>query len=55
MVECKYRGRVIGWLVTGEDGEMRYRSRVSGWQDRLHAEAQMQRIRSLWGMDYREA
>lgn len=25
MVECKYRGRVIGWLVTGEDGEMRYR------------------------------
>jgi len=24
MVECKYRGRVIGWLVTGADGFQRY-------------------------------
>jgi hypothetical protein len=24
VVECKYRGRVIGWLVTGADGRMRY-------------------------------
>jgi hypothetical protein len=21
---CKYRGRVIGWLVTGPDGFLRY-------------------------------
>lgn len=24
MVECKYRGRVIGWLVTGADGFLEY-------------------------------
>lgn len=24
MVECKYRGRVIGWLVTGADGLCHY-------------------------------
>lgn len=23
-VECRYRGRVIGWLVEGHDGFLRY-------------------------------
>jgi hypothetical protein len=24
-VECRYRGRVIGWLEAGPDGHLRYR------------------------------
>lgn len=24
MVECRYRGRVIGWLVTASDGFLSY-------------------------------
>lgn len=25
-VECRYRGRVIGWLIGGPDGFLRYES-----------------------------
>lgn len=26
VVECRYRGRLIGWLVEGPDGFLRYQS-----------------------------
>lgn len=29
MVECKYRGRVIGWLVEGIGGRLKYVKHVS--------------------------
>lgn len=29
-VECRYRGRVIGWLVEGHDGFLRY-ERIHKW------------------------
>jgi hypothetical protein len=32
VVECKYRGRVIGWLVTNRAGEGRYLSTSDGWE-----------------------
>ncbi len=28
-VECRYRGRVIGWLVEGPDGLLRYERAVA--------------------------
>jgi hypothetical protein len=31
-VECRYRGRVIGWLAPAEDGFLRYFGRSNGWK-----------------------
>lgn len=38
-VECRYRGRVIGWLVEGSDGFLRY---ISG------ANSKLGELISLW-------
>lgn len=28
VIECRYRGRVIGWLVEGPDGFLAYKKKV---------------------------
>lgn len=36
--ECRYRGRVIGWLIEGPDGLLRYESQSMRACDAIIAE-----------------
>lgn len=46
MVECKYRGRVIGYLFKGADGFLKYGTYDD--QQRIMGEMHLERIRALW-------
>ena len=47
-VECRYRGRVIGWLVAGSDGFLRYERRKTAFIIPAMTDEQADRLRNDW-------